>query len=177
MNMKAKKLVTACVTAGAVFGLVGTPTIAKADWDWGVSQKTPFNAICQSSPAGSAYQACETGTTDGSPINPLVPKSTKKNTCFFLTDFTAYNNNPIAGGGRQVDLRDGNGGSRAFAAKVVYFLPYPSGGGNGGSTTVQDFTTPLVFTDNLYPDVHNPNNNVFITVSGYYDRCPGKKYY
>jgi len=58
--------------------------------------------------------------------------------------------------GRQVDIRDGNGGSRAFPAKVVYFLPYnPTGtNGNGGSTTVQDFQTPITFTDDLYVDVH-----------------------
>jgi len=74
-----------------------------------------------------------------------------------------------------VDIRDGNGGSRAVPAKVVYFLPYnPAAGGNGGSTTVQDFQTPIAFEEDLYVDVHFPNNNVWVTLSGYYDHCTKK---
>ncbi|MFA6994717.1 MAG: hypothetical protein WC246_03770 [Candidatus Paceibacterota bacterium] len=170
MNIKAKKLVSACVTAGAFIGLAGISMAAEAGSWWGGAPK-PFSVTCQSSTLGT-YVDCGTGP-DGS-VSVVVPKSLKNNTCFYLTDVTAVNNNPINGGGRQVDIREGN--SRANPAKVVYFLPYNPNGtnGNGGSTTVQDFQTPIAFEEDLYVDVHFPNNNVWVTLSGYYDHCTKK---
>ncbi len=166
MNMKVKNLVAAFVAAGSVIGLGAISTAAEAGSWWGGSP-TPFSVTCQSETVGGVIQNC------GSGDNPevLVPWINKK--CFFLTDFTAYNNNPVDFGGRRVDLRDVTNG-RGSPPKVVYFLPYDSAASanNGGSTTVQSFQTPLVFTGNVYADVGNGNNNVFVTVSGYYDRCP-----
>ena len=167
MNRKAFAL-----AAVSAMSFMGASTTVYADPHW--NNQSMVSVTCQSYltlSAGSPYPDCGSGP-DGSVGAAIVPKSTKKNTCFFLTDVTATNNNPINGGGRQLDIRNTN--SRANPAKVVFFLPYnPTGtNGNGGSTTVQDFNTPIVFTDDLFVDVHTPNNNVFVTVSGYYDYCP-----
>ena len=177
MNTKLKSLVHTWAVAGAVLSLSGVSMVAEAGSWWFGDSPSPVNAICQSdeSAGGQTYQDCGNGAIDGAiPSQPLVPKSHRRNTCFFLTDFTAYNNNPINNGGRRVDLRDGDMNRSTIPAKLVYFLAYnsPQSGPNGGTTTTQDFETPVVFWNDLYADVYQPNSNVFVAVSGYYDRCP-----
>jgi len=47
MNIKAKKVISACVTAGAFIGLAGISTAAEAGSWWG-GAPTPFSVTCQS---------------------------------------------------------------------------------------------------------------------------------
>lgn len=165
MNLK-KYIIHLSVALLALFVLVGISTPAAADDLFNpFFPPTPFNAVCQSGTfllgSPSAYQGCETATT-GNPPAVLVPA--KPGQCFYLTDVTLFNNN----GSREVDLRNASN-SRAYPAAVVLASSY-----NGGPTlTVQDWQAPIVFTGALYADVHTPNNNVYVTVSGYYYWCPG----
>lgn len=170
MNIKAKKLISLGAFASVFLGFSSISTTAEAI-PWLTGAAVPTSVACMSKPYnGSPYTPCDDPNNGN--LLPVIEKSTKNNTCFYLTDVTAYNNNPVQTGGREVDIREGN--SLANPAKVVYFLPYnpDQSQGAGGSTTVQDFSTPIVFADDLYVDVKNPNNNVIVTLSGYYDHCP-----
>lgn len=160
MNVKTKLLALSSLAVCAAFGLSGISTTAEAG-GWYNSSPQPFSAICESNDTTDPYPTCGAAPDGG--VATLVPQVSYK--CFFLTDYTATNNN----GDREVDLRNGNGGSRGFAPNVALASAYD---GNGPTLSKQDWTTPIVFTSNLYTDVHNPNNNIIITVSGYYDRCP-----
>ncbi len=155
MHINPQTLVPAWATAVAFLGLVAISTTAESNG--ASSSPQPFSAVCQSDgvSVSSVYQDCG-ANPDGTVGPPLVPKLTKK--CFFLTDVTAVNNNAI----KQLDLRNADG-SRGTPAKVVYFVPV--------GTTVQGFQTPIEFDGDLYVDIHNPNNNLYITVSGYYAKC------
>jgi len=174
-----KKVVIASAIASlAVFATLGLSGISmKAEaGGWYSNSPQPYNAICQSDQTNSGsteYSGHDCGSTpsvpgtDGS-VAILVPQISYK--CFFLTDYTATNNN----GDREVDFRNGNGGSRAFPPNVVLASAYD---GTGPTLSHQGWQTPIVFTSNLYSDVHFPNNNIIITVSGYYDRCPPNAVY
>jgi len=171
MNIKKVLLAPVSLAVLAFLGLAGTSTKAAAG-GWYDDNPKPFSAICQSNQAysgGSPYTDCGSCSTAACPLDDatpqvLVPASTKKNYCFFLTDFTAENNNAD----KQIDLRN-QSASRANPAIVVLASRYD---GTGPTLAKQDWSTPLVFTGALYVDVHFPNNNLYITVSGYYDRCP-----
>jgi hypothetical protein len=164
MNITNRQLVLASLLVCATLGLTGISTTAVAG-GWFSPSPQLYSAICQSyqTEAGnSEYAGHDCGSGGDGTAAILVPL--QKYFCFYLTDFTATNNN----GARQVALRNGNGGSRAFPPSVDLASAY-----NGNITqSNQDWTTPIVFTSNLWVDVQNPNNNVIITVSGYYDRCP-----
>lgn len=146
--------------ACAAFGLVGISTTAKAD-----DVKFPYSTVCQ-----SAHEATNPGDDRfdghdcGADANPqvLVPK--RWGYCFYLTDYSAENNNSPS---KRVDLLNGTN-SRANLPKAVLAAHY-----NGGHTlTSEHWITPLVFDGNLYADVWGANGNVMITVSGYYAKCP-----
>ena len=164
MSITNKHLVLASLVVCATFGLAGISTTAVAG-GWYNPSPPLYSAICQSyqTEAGNnQYLGHDCGSgPDGTPAI-LVPQV--KNMCYYLSDFTATNNN----GPREVALRNGNGGSRSYPPNVDLVSAYD------GNITLskQDWTTPIVFTSNLWVDVQNPNNNVIITVSGYYDHCP-----
>jgi hypothetical protein len=172
MRTKIKHLVPASLAVFAFLGLAGISTTATAG-TWLNGNPQPFSARCQSDAAnGSAQYAghyCDTGT-EGQ-VNVLVPQ--QNGSCFYMTDLTVYNNNPVANGGHEVEIEDG--GSRAVPAAVVFVAPweYPGAGiSNQPMVAHQDWQTPIVFWKSLYADVHSPNNNVYVTVSGFYNKCP-----
>jgi hypothetical protein len=164
VDIKMKHMALGSLTVIACLVLVGMSTTAKADDD-----RQPFSAICQSfqtSSGDSRYAGHDCGSPDANPAI-LVPAVSKK--CIYLTDITVFGNNPVAGGGHEVDLEDVTN-SRSGPPKVVFVAPWI---GQGASVVSQDWQTPIVFTGPLFADVHDANNNIIVTVSGFYGRCPG----
>jgi hypothetical protein len=165
-----RKNIGSFLIAGSLLGMIGMsmPAIAMADTSYQI-----VNATCQfgNDDAGSGLPL-----TDGAPGGTkqcgsaggevaLVPKSGNK--CFFLTDFSATNNNGSTIHG--VRVIDGNTpGSTPYS--LVYTVPAPS-------TIVQHFATPIVFSNASGLHVYefgyvSSNDTVFVSVSGFYNRCP-----
>jgi hypothetical protein len=162
MNIKKTLLVPASLALFAFLGLAGIPTTAKADDD-----RQPFSAICQSAQALSG-DSRYVGHDCGPDANPNILVRAVSHKCIYLTDITVYGNNPVAGGGHEVDLEDVTN-SRSGPPKVVFVAPWI---GQGASVASQDWQTPIVFTGPLFADVFSANNNIIVTVSGFYAKCP-----
>jgi hypothetical protein len=150
-----------------------------------VGALAPSIGLAGGLPATPVNKTCQFPTTNGTTTglfgnwppcgdpSPLV--SIPHGQCFFLTDVTLANNNVA---GHLVVLNDGNHPG-SDTTQYPYALPL--------GTTVQDFTTPLVFkgssssSDTGAPGLYvydrsngSPpqNPNVWVTVSGYYSVCP-----
>jgi len=155
-----KKNIGSLIITGSFLGVVSMsmPVVATAN---GNSYKRIVNETCQF--VDSAVVGAKICGSGGGEV-PLVPKNGNK--CFFLTDLTASNNNGSTP--HLVRVIDGNTPGLT-PASLVYTLP-------GTSTIVQDFQTPIVFKNvnglHVY-DYPTESNTVFVSVSGYYDNCPG----
>ncbi len=154
-----RKNIGSFLITGLLLGMIGMsmPVIATAD-----DSDKIVNETCQFVNAGVlGTKVCG---SDGGEV-ALVPKNGNK--CFFLTDFSATNNNGSTIHG--VLVIDGNTpGSTPYS--LVYTVPAPS-------TIVQHFATPIVFSNANGLHVYDfgyvtPNDTVFVSVSGFYDRCP-----
>jgi len=173
MNIKMKYLTLGSLSAFALLGMLTISVVARADY--GSQDRILFSTVCQSNQQSASgnprYNGHDCGTGgDGSPAI-LVPQSTKKGVCFYLTDYTAYNNNSqsSASPSHEVDFIDGSN-SRATLPAVVLVAKYNSA--SAPDLTKDNWETPIVFHSDLWVDVHFPNNNIIITVSGFYDECP-----
>lgn len=159
-----RKNIGSFLIAGSLLGMIGMsmPAVAMADDVKGQI----VNATCQfgNPDPGSPVPGTRVCGSGGGEV-ALVPKNGNK--CFFLTDFSATNNNGSTTHG--VLVIDGNTpGSTPYS--LVYTVPAPS-------TIVQHFETPIVFSNGNGLHVYDfgyvtPNDTVFVSVSGFYARCP-----
>ena len=158
-----RKNIGSFLIAGSLLGMIGMsmPVIATADVGYQIVNETcQFGNPDPVSPVPGT-KVCGSGGGEVA----LVPKNGTK--CFFLTDFSGTNNNGTTTHG--VRVIDGNTpGSTPYS--LVYTVPAPS-------TIVQHFSTPIVFSNAAGLHVYDfgyvtPNDTVFVSVSGFYDRCP-----
>jgi len=162
--MKKASLFLACAALLAPSVLSSQSALADGGWD---RTKRTVAATCQfptsngtTSGLWGNWPAC------GDP-GPLV--AVRKGQCFFLTDVTFANNHVP---GHTIVLEDGNhpGATSPSDKQYPYTLPAPG-------TVVQDFNTPIPFQNGLWVFDRSPgsapqNPNVWVTVTGYLDRCP-----